>query len=407
MQIFKDHEILVGTYEEYVLGYKLVPKLKRSDCELIQTFTCRGHSGPVRSITAGSKYVVSGGSDEVCKIYNMNERKEHGTLMHHDGTVTCLSLHDTTHLVTASEDHSLAILRTGNWQVEKTLYKHQAGITAMAVHPSGKLAFTAAKDKKLITWNLIKARPAFITNLKGIAEFIVVSPDGLKYAVGIHRRVDIYSVETAGVEYTIQLKGRPNCLVFLDNDTVVLGGEESNVQMHSLIEKVMIKTWTAHETRVRCLCLLTPDVKSEDYEAPIEGGAKYLVSGSSSDNKIKVWKVTTDANTEVELSGTVDTTCRITSMCVWHPGLRAINKKRKKHKETNSADLELAGDSVSPKKKVKISEDVASEKESKDTSVELIVETEETTPSQIKSKKKKKSINQNKKLLEVKAEEDN
>merc|ERR1712080_315225 len=126
----------------------------------------------------------------------------------------------------------------------------------MAVHPTDKLCFTAGKDKKLITWNLVKARPAFITNIKGIAEFIVVSPDGLRYAVGIHRRVDIYSIESAGVEYTIELKSRPNCLVFLDNDTVVMGGEDPDLQMHSLIEKVLIKRWAAHDTRVRTLCVL-------------------------------------------------------------------------------------------------------------------------------------------------------
>ena len=42
--------------------------------------------------------------------------------------------------------------------------------------------------------------------MQGTAEFIRVSPDGTKYAVGVHRRVDIYSIETAGVEYTIDLK---------------------------------------------------------------------------------------------------------------------------------------------------------------------------------------------------------
>ena len=41
---------------------------------------------------------------------------------------------------------------------------------------------------------------------QGIAEMIVVSPDGTRYAVGLHRRVDIYSIENAGVEYTIDLK---------------------------------------------------------------------------------------------------------------------------------------------------------------------------------------------------------
>ena len=99
-----------------------------------------------------------------------------------------------------------SVVRMGSWQVEKTLYKHSAGVTALALHPSGKLAFSAGKDKKMITWNLVKARPAFISNIKGIAEMIVVSPDGTRYAVGLHRRIDIYSIETAGVEYSIDLK---------------------------------------------------------------------------------------------------------------------------------------------------------------------------------------------------------
>ena len=101
-----------------------------------------------------------------------------------------------------------SVIRMGSWQIEKTLYKHSAGITALALHPSGKLAFSAAKDKKLITWNLVKARPAFISNIKGIAELLVVSPDGSRYAVGLHRRIDIYSMENAAVEYSIDLKVR-------------------------------------------------------------------------------------------------------------------------------------------------------------------------------------------------------
>lgn len=44
--------------------------------------------------------------------------------------------------------------------------------------------------------------------VQGIAEMIVVSPDGTRYAVGLHRRVDIYSIENAGVEYTIDMKVR-------------------------------------------------------------------------------------------------------------------------------------------------------------------------------------------------------
>jgi protein MAK11 len=168
MEAFSEHEILVGTYEEFVLGYKIVPELKDAEkCSLVPSFTVKSHCGPVRSLCTGSKYAVSGGSDEICKIFDMTKRAEHGTLMHHEGTVSCMATHSSTsHLVTGSDDNTIAVVRMGSWQVEKTLYKHTAGITAMALHPTGKLAFTAGKDKKLITWNLVKARPAFITNIK-------------------------------------------------------------------------------------------------------------------------------------------------------------------------------------------------------------------------------------------------
>jgi len=57
------------------------------------------------------------------------------------------------------------------------------------------------------------ALPAFITNIKGIAESISVSPDGSRHAVGMHRRVDIWSIDTAGVEDTIDIKVK-QCSLF-------------------------------------------------------------------------------------------------------------------------------------------------------------------------------------------------
>jgi len=365
MEVFNGYEILVGTYEEFVLGYKIVAELKGgAACSLVPSFTVKSHCGPVRSVCAGSKYAVSGGSDEVCKIFDMTKRAEHGTLMHHEGTVSCMATHSSTsHLLTGSDDNTIAVVRMGSWQVEKTLYKHTAGVTAMALHPTGKLAFTAGKDKKMITWNLVKARPAFITNIKGIAEFITVSPDGSRYAVGVHRRVDIYSMDTAGVEYTIDIKARPNCLVFLDNDTVVVGGESPTAQIHSLIEKKMVRSWEAHTTRVRCMLML---------------GERKLVTASSSDNMIKIWTVSTDLMEEVEMVGSVDTTCRVTCMAVWHPGLR-MGGKRKGEKVVEGGVVE------SPKKKSKLTETATDKKVDS-----ITVEQEISTPEDKKVKKKKK-----------------
>jgi hypothetical protein len=52
-----------------------------------------------------------------------------------------------------------------------------------------------------------------------------------RYCVGIHRRVDVYSIESAGVEYTVDLKCRPNCLVFVDDNTIAVGCESSKIQV--------------------------------------------------------------------------------------------------------------------------------------------------------------------------------
>lgn len=297
----------------------------------------------------------------------MSSRTEHGTLMHHEGTVSCLRSHGG-HLLSASDDNSLAVLRAGSWQVEKTLYKHSAGITALAVHPSGKIAFTAAKDKKLITWNLVKARPAFITNLKGIAEFVEVSPDGTKFAVGLHRKVDIYSLDTAGVEYTIPLKVRANCLVFVNPHTVVVGGESKTIEMHSLIEKRKIKEWEAHSTRVRCMLLLSET---------------RLVTSSSCDGSLKLWDFSEENEVGVTLVCSVETQCRVTCMTMWHPGMKAntLKKKRKKVKEPEV-------EAKSPMKKMKfVCTDVTPPKTA---SVELIEEEEVTEQIKVKAKKKKK-----------------
>lgn len=388
MALLTDYELVAGTYEEFVIGYKINRKMKTKDeYEFSQTFTQRAHVGPVRSLSTVNKFLVSGGSDEVCKIFNMVDRVEHGQLVHHDGTVACLEAHGRNYLFSASDDNSLAITKVGSWQIEKTLYKHQAGITALAVHPTGKIAFSAGKDKKLITWNLVKARPAFITNLHGIAEFITVSPDGNRYCVGIHRRIDIYSVELAGIEYSIDMKCRPNAMAFLDNSTVAIGGESSKIQIHSLIEKKLINEFEAHSTRVRCLKVLRElDANSSEDADKEEGSPKssVLVSASSSDGMLKMWRIFNDDDSETKCIGSVDTTCRVTCLTSWHAGMRGSSKK-KKRKAVESTDQ------ATVKKRTKFAESPskAAEKSSEEITVEETI-SEKKLPKNPSAKIKKK-----------------
>merc|ERR1711915_1038613 len=78
--------------------------------------------------------------------------------------------------------------------------------------------------------------------------------------------------------------------------------------------KKILRCWDAHETRVRCMQMLSD---------------KYLVTASSSDNMIKIWDSYTDASKEVTCVGSINTSCRVTCMTIWHPGLRNGEKRKK------------------------------------------------------------------------------
>ena len=153
MDLLDGYEILLGTYEAFLLGYKVNPKenlLNKEEegdqLELKTSFANHAHSASVRSIIAGDKYLISSGGDENVKIFNLRNRTEHGALYHSDGVINCMLFYDKRHLMTASEDGKICILKVNaGWNVEKTLSKHKAGVTDLALHPSGKLMLSIGK----------------------------------------------------------------------------------------------------------------------------------------------------------------------------------------------------------------------------------------------------------------------
>merc|ERR1712058_86968 len=103
------------------------------------------------------------------------------------------------------------------------------------------------------------------------------------------------------------------------------------------IEKKQISTWQCHETRIRCMTLIS----SVDFQL--------LVTASSSDHMIKLWDVS-DVS-QITCVGSVDTTCRVTSLSTWHRGMMK-NKRKKKNPVVESVSEKTA----SPKKKLKKAE---------------------------------------------------
>lgn len=379
MECLKDYEILLGTYEAFVLGYKLSedrkPKLETSIAD-------HAHAGSIRCITAADKFLITSGGDEIVKIFNLRNRSEHGTLGHQDGMINAMKFYDKKNLITCGEDGKICILRTGSWKVEKTLLSHTMGVIDIAVHPSGKLALTIGKDRKLVTWNLIKGRKAFVTNIKEVADFVRWSPDGQRYLVGFYKHVDVYSMADASIEFSVKLNGRSNDVAFLDDTTFALAGEMPHIEIYSLVTKELLHKFEAHETRVRCLAFIQPSC---------------LVSGSN-DGLIKVWKVTRDGDTfDIIQDGSADTKCRITSMQV-----HKVPKVAATVIDVKPEDVEAVAKAMAGKTKRKIgfaensdnSDNKSSPVKETDANQQKVIvelDSEAPTPKKKKFKKKKKN----------------
>lgn len=117
-------------------------------------------------------------------------------------------------MLSGSEDGNVCVWNTRTWNCDKTLIAHKGGVTAISIHPSGKLALTVGKDRTMKTWNLIKGRTAYVTNIKGVADAVKWAPDGDHYVVAVNNNIYVYQVQSAGVVYTFDFKKRINAIDF-------------------------------------------------------------------------------------------------------------------------------------------------------------------------------------------------
>ncbi|KAJ9589507.1 hypothetical protein L9F63_017292 [Diploptera punctata] len=299
-----DLEIIVGTYEEFLLGYKVLKK-ENDKFHLVQSFADHSHRASIRSVCAKGKYLASGSADESITLYDMKNRKECGILVQHNGMVNCMLFSPNgSHLLSGSEDGSIAIFRTGSWQLEKLFPKAHKG----EVHPTGKLALTVGTDATLRTWNLVKGRQAYATNLgknrtgngRAVTN-ILWSPDGNSYVLTIGAELNVYDVATAGIVYTIKLDKKISSVCFTKDTELAIGDEGGGISFYSVSEKKQLFVVEAHNnSRVKCLSCVTV------------GGKKFLVSTSSA-GEIKLWKCKVGKLKQI---CSTNSDCRITCLVV-------------------------------------------------------------------------------------------
>ncbi|XP_061587013.1 p21-activated protein kinase-interacting protein 1-like [Cololabis saira] len=340
--------LIAGSYEQITFGYQV--KTDEKEWTAKADFTHHAHTASVSAVAASERFVVTGSKDETIQLYDMKKRTEHGALLHHDGSITCLEFYGTSHLLSGGEDGLLCVWSTKKWECLKSIKAHKGHVTSLSVHPSGKLAMSVGTDKTLRTWNLINGRSAFIKNIKQNAHIVRWSLDGDRYVVVLNDKIDIYDLETASVTGTVMNPKRISSIKFLNNSILAVAGDDESVRMCDIGKAKWVCEFKAHETRVKAV----DSLMMEDY---------CLVVTASNDGFIKMWKLHLKEELEPPtLLGEVNTTARLTCLSVWKPSAQQV------HEESTSAATtseELARE-LAKTKRVRITvEEVILEDESK------------------------------------------
>ncbi|CDR43459.1 CYFA0S12e00716g1_1 [Cyberlindnera fabianii] len=295
--------IYVGSYEHNLLCLSLM--LQKEKTPVFQSiFHFQAHSLSIKAIASAKRYLVTGSNDEHIRIYDLQKRKELGTLMGHQGSITCLKFSTEGNgedgdvertagkwLLSGSEDGKLIIWRTKDWEMFGTLKGHQGRVNDLAIHPSGRIAVSVGDDKTVRLWNLMTAKKAANLRVKKDwqkGEKVRWSLKGDYFFVGLLNQMLIYKTSDAKVVGEVAFKQTlMNLEVYDINGTeyAVVGLGNGALQFYKVKDLVEDEktepefTLQGHTNRVK------------DFKLHKHNDETYLIS-ISSDGSIVVWDMT-------------------------------------------------------------------------------------------------------------------
>lgn len=274
--------ICVGTYEHILYGWELDFDAKNASLASSKVaFALPAHTGYIRCISTAGRHLVTGGTDEVIKVFDLKRRRELGTLTHHAGTVTSLGFYSTTHLITCAMDGAVHVLRTKDWEPLLCVGKHKkSAVESIAVHPSGRLAVTLGKEDRLVkAWDLqVGKQAASSWSPVKDAFFLQWSADGACLLMLSESQLCIFQATNLDVPMAKFEGKKLLTATFFKTEAghgIVYAGEGSAVSVVDLANPEDIRTFDSkHEPRVKC----------------INATERHVVT-SSTDGVIRVWKL--------------------------------------------------------------------------------------------------------------------
>uniref|UniRef100_A0A182J3E4 Uncharacterized protein n=1 Tax=Anopheles atroparvus TaxID=41427 RepID=A0A182J3E4_ANOAO len=258
-------ELVVGTYEQFTVGYRVEPLQKDpTKLYLKEAFAVHMHTASVRAIASNGKFVATGGADDrVCLLDIRGDSKEN-EFLHHEGTVNAVAFStDGSFLFTGASDGTMTAINTAKQIVSKTWKgAHKASVQSISIHPKGKMAISLGGDMLLKTWDLITGRALFTTALHKNSKYgrsltdVQWSPDGEHFALLGNRVVDVISIETTRSVRTLECDSKPAAMCWLSSEEIAVGLESGALVMANIYQETQQEKLQIYESRLKALACL-------------------------------------------------------------------------------------------------------------------------------------------------------
>lgn len=324
--------IVCGSYDRLLFGF---------DKDSLR-FSFPAHLSAIKCLSCTGKYLATGATDEHIKLYDLSSQKEIGLLSHHSGTIHSVNLQvfDLTnsyegtinallffrnsHLISASDDGTIAIVRTSDWELLKSLKGHIGPISAIAIHPSGKILLSVGHDMTLKTWDLTRGVLALSTKLHAACEKVAWSSTGLHFALMYEKEIQIHDVQSGKISSTFKSKNRINSLkIFVSGKVEIcaFAGQDRIIRFIDVKSgNLLFEFPTIHSNRIKDIDILG-------------SSGNFMISSCSSDGTVLVHEIIIEENgssdfkiTDLKLTWNYDTKVRLTCIAMVNAVPKAIKK---------------------------------------------------------------------------------
>jgi protein MAK11 len=353
---FHPLRVVLGTYHGVVYCLETVnisADLAESDSDVssssssasfLTLFSTDSHRGSVKSLRAldSGAFLASAGVDETIRIYNTKVLRDHGSVHRHTGSIVHLTSFASSCLFSCSEDGSIGLIETGQWEMNKTLKGHKGSVYHLSVHPSGKLALSVGKDHSLRLWDLVHCSLATTRHFQQEIRIVEWNKNGQFYALTSDKIIWIYSLQ-GEVLYELTVESKILCLCWLSEGIAAIGMENGMIHLLEIDNGKFIYKEKIHESRVKAMDSLVIEYPEETSESEQEDnkqlfGLSFLVS-ISTDGVVLLHRLTESC--ELLLVARAASESRLTSVCFLpHYDPTKEPKKGNEVEETEQEKLE-------------------------------------------------------------------